>query len=106
MTIAQDGQAAVEAFRAERASFDLILMDIVMPGMDGLQAAAAIRASERESAGRVPMVAVTGRVTEEDRARCLAVGMDGVLPKPFSPEALRQTVERWAAGPGEERHAG
>jgi signal transduction histidine kinase/CheY-like chemotaxis protein len=79
----------------ELESFDLILMDCQMPVMDGFEATAAIRASEAKSSAHVPIVALTANALPEDRAKCLAVGMDDYLAKPVSIGDLSRTLERW-----------
>lgn len=73
--IAEDGQQAVRMAKENR--YDVILMDVRMPGMDGLEATKAIRAENQ----RVPIVALTAHVMKGDRERCLAAGMDGYLSK-------------------------
>ena len=91
VTLVVDGRAAVEA--VERGSFDLVLMDLQMPVMDGWQATAAIRRSPHAHARRTRIVALTARATEEDRKRCLAHGMDGFLTKPLQVVELLQLCE-------------
>lgn len=87
-----NGEEAVAAARA--APYDLILMDMRMPVMDGLEAARAIRA-----AGLVPpIIALTANAFEDDKRACLAAGMDDFLTKPLAPAALTQTLSRWALG--------
>jgi signal transduction histidine kinase/ActR/RegA family two-component response regulator len=88
--IASDGHAAVEA--AGREAFDLILMDVQMPEMDGFHATAAIRTSERGSARHVPIIAMTAHAMSGDRERCLAAGMDGYVPKPLRLKDLLQAI--------------
>ncbi|MDW8372773.1 MAG: response regulator [Planctomycetota bacterium] len=89
-----DGAAASARRFAER--FDLVLMDLHMPEMDGLQATQAIRARElAEGWPRVPIIAMTADATHEDRSRCLAAGMDDHLAKPASLESLRAVLLRW-----------
>jgi len=87
LAFAATGEEAVEQFRAQR--FDAVLMDIEMPGMDGLEATRAIRALERET-GRPPtrIHALTGHALPEFRARCLAAGCDGFLVKPLAKRDL------------------
>jgi CheY-like chemotaxis protein len=76
----------------EKQNFDLVLMDVQMPEMDGLEATAAIRA--REDAGRyVPIIAMTASAMLGDRERCLEWGMDGYLTKPLNLQELYQTIE-------------
>src|SRR5437660_538846 len=77
---ADNGRQAVELLERER--FDLVLMDVQMPEMDGLEATAAIRARERQRGGHVPIVAVTTNTAPGDREKCLEAGMDDYLPKP------------------------
>jgi len=95
--IAGDGEAAIASWAAARAAgqpYDLVLMDVQMPGMDGLEAARRIRAAETQ-AGDPPvrMLALTANVQAEDRAACLAAGMDGLLVKPLDRERLREALE-------------
>ncbi|MBC8353492.1 MAG: response regulator [Planctomycetes bacterium] len=88
VTIASNGREALEALRHN--NFDLVLMDVEMPEMDGIRATQAIRAEERHGA-RVPIVAVTA--TGDPRA-CLHAGMDDWLPKPLSISRLNQTLDK------------
>ncbi len=89
--LAADGQQAVEL--AQRKPFDLILMDMQMPGLDGLQATEQIR---RLPAGRhLPILAMTANAFAEDKARCLAAGMNDFISKPVSPSRLFETLTRW-----------
>jgi signal transduction histidine kinase/CheY-like chemotaxis protein len=91
-TVAANGAAAIESWLAARAGnapYDRILMDLHMPGMDGLEAARRIRASEAElGAPRTPILALTANASAEDRESCLAAGMDGFLVKPLDRERL------------------
>ncbi len=89
-----DGLEAVEA--ASRAHFDIILMDVQMPHMDGLTATGRIRAAEPPGAPRIPIIAMTANVMPEQVARCLAAGMDDHVGKPISPEKLLDALTRWS----------
>jgi len=92
---ATGGDAAVAAWRAARANgepFDLILMDLHMPGLDGLEAARQIRALEAGD-GRTPIVALTANAFAEDREAALSAGMDDFLVKPLQRERLRQVLD-------------
>ncbi len=89
VVLAEDGREAVE--RTRETTFDLILMDIQMPRMSGLDAARAIR----EAGGRMPILALTAFSSGTDRGECLDAGMDDFLAKPFEPDLLIQTVARW-----------
>ncbi len=91
--VVEDGAAAVD--RASRESYDLILMDCQMPGIDGYQATRGIREREQTGPRRVPIVALSGRVLDVDRKRCLESGMDDCLGKPFQLSGLRDLLERW-----------
>jgi len=96
-TIAGNGEAAVESWAASRAAgspYDLILMDVQMPDMDGLEATRRIRAAEAD-AGDKPtrIVALTANAQTEDREACLAAGMDGLLVKPLDRERLREALD-------------
>jgi hypothetical protein len=88
-----DGAQAVAAVAAE--TVDLVLMDVQMPVMDGLEATRRIRALADPARARVPIVAVTAGVMQGDDARCLAAGMDGHIGKPFDRARLLSAVERW-----------
>lgn len=87
--LARDGSQAVAL--ARRRAYDLVLMDVNMPGMDGCAATAAIRALPGD-AGRVPILALTAAAMPADRARCVAAGMDGHLPKPIARQVLLAAV--------------
>lgn len=89
---AATGAEAVAALA--RARYDLVFMDMRMPGMDGPAAARAIRAT----GDRTPIVALTANAFEEDRRACLDAGMDDWMPKPLEPEALRAALTRWTNG--------
>jgi CheY-like chemotaxis protein len=84
--VASNGREALAALANE--SFDLVLMDVQMPEMDGFEATAAIRAEEQETGEHLPIIAVTAHAFKEDRARCLAAGMDGYVSKPIRLEEL------------------
>jgi PAS domain S-box-containing protein len=90
VTIAINGREAVEA--AERESFDLILMDVQMPEMDGLEATAAIRAWEVANGMHTPIIAMTAHALKGDRERCLEAGMDGYVAKPIRPKLLAEAI--------------
>jgi signal transduction histidine kinase len=101
VAVADDGAAAIEMFESQR--FDLVLMDVEMPRMDGLKATAILRRKERESGGHVPIIALTAHVMAGDRERCLRAGMDYYLSKPLRPAALLEVMDRLcpdAAGSG------
>ena len=87
-----NGRAAVDACRASR--FDMVLMDLQMPEMDGLAAATAIRAFEAGSDARVPILALTAHALKSDEERCLAAGMDGHVTKPIRREELLRAIAR------------
>ena len=90
VVMACNGKEAVTMMGKER--FDIVLMDVQMPEMDGLEATAVIR--EREEGYRTPIVAMTASTMTDDRDQCLAAGMDGYIAKPIQPEELRRTIER------------
>jgi PAS domain S-box-containing protein len=91
---AVDGVEAIEA--VAREPFDLILMDVQMPTMDGLTATRRIRASAAPGAPRIPIIAMTANVLTEQVERCLAAGMDDHLGKPISPQKLLEAIGRWS----------
>jgi two-component system sensor histidine kinase/response regulator len=91
VTVAGDGRAALAAL--EKQSFDLILMDVQMPEMDGFQATAAIRAKEQPGGRRQPILAMTAHALKSDQERCLASGMDGYVTKPIRTADLFAAIE-------------
>ena len=96
-----NGRVAVR--KVEANQYDLILMDMQMPIMDGLEASLTIR--KMQNGVRVPIVALTANVFEEDRRRCLEAGMNGFVAKPFEPEQLHAVLARWIPGHGgDEEH--
>ena len=97
ITAVDSGAAALQAL--QHARFDLILMDVQMPGMDGIDTTRAIRQSERRRGRRVPIIALTAHAMAGDRERCLGAGMDGYLVKPIDPTALLDAVERLGLEP-------
>jgi CheY-like chemotaxis protein len=94
VAVAEDGQQAVDAHLDGK--FDMIFMDCQMPEMDGFQATRLIRKRERNlELPPVPIIALTANALRGDRDKCLAAGMDDYISKPFAPESLRATVEKW-----------
>ena len=86
--------------RAQSGSYDVILMDVQMPGMDGFESTRCIRDIESQSGGRrTPIVAVTAHTFEKDRRKCLDAGMDDVLTKPLDPAQLKDLLNRYIASP-------
>ncbi|HZR34816.1 MAG TPA: response regulator [Nevskia sp.] len=96
VVIAHDGRQAVA--QAAQGGYDLVLMDVQMPHMDGLEATRVIRALHGAPA-RVPIVAMTANAMSEDRQRCLDAGMNDYLSKPIDQQALFAAVARWTAAP-------
>ena len=91
VTLAQDGREALTALADD--TFDVVLMDLQMPNMGGLEATAVIRQHERTTGRHVRIVAMTAHAMKSDRERCLAAGMDGYISKPFDPPVLFAVVE-------------
>ncbi len=90
----RDALRLTDDARSEREPYDVILMDVLMPEMDGYSATAELR--RREGRGHhTPVVALTAAARDEDRRRCLAAGMDDYISKPFTQAALEKTLERW-----------
>ena len=96
VTIAACGNEAIEIARA--GSFDLILMDIQMPDLDGFQTTGIIRRNEA-GRNRTPIIALTAHAMASDRDRCLASGMDGFITKPIQIAALHEAIEKWCVQP-------
>jgi PAS domain S-box-containing protein len=95
VTVAGNGQEAVTAVLG--SAFDVVLMDVQMPHMSGLEATALIRAHERKTGGHVPIIAMTAHAMKGDRERCLDAGMDGYLAKPISPRDLYAAIDELTA---------
>ncbi|MGA2301753.1 MAG: response regulator [Candidatus Acidiferrum sp.] len=91
VVVAANGREALEA--VERQSFDIVLMDLQMPELDGFEATAALRAREADHGTHLPVIALTAHAMKGDRERCLAAGMDGYLSKPIGPQELDKLLE-------------
>ena len=90
VTVAEDGRAAVEAVQG--GDFELVLMDVEMPELDGLEATTEIRRRERETGGHLPIIAMTAHAMKGDRERCLQAGMDDYVAKPIRAAELLQKI--------------
>ncbi len=95
--LAANGNEVIEALDSD--TFDLILMDVQMPGMDGLQTTAVIREREKATGGRIPILAMTAHAMKQDRDRCLEAGMDAYVSKPVSPADLYREIEELLSAP-------
>lgn len=93
VTVAEDGLKAVAAWEAQR--FDLVLMDVQMPALDGFGATRIIREREMACGDHVPIIAMTAHAMKGDKERCLEAGMDGYLAKPIDMNELFETIEQW-----------
>jgi CheY-like chemotaxis protein/nitrogen-specific signal transduction histidine kinase len=91
VSVVGDGRAALEA--VNRESFDIVLMDVQMPSMDGFEATAAIRQQEELAGTHIPIVAMTAHAFKGDQERCLAAGMDAYISKPIRQQDLYATIE-------------
>jgi CheY-like chemotaxis protein len=94
--IAGDGREALDALEQDR--FDLMLLDVHMPGCDGFEVIEALRRREQATGGHLPVIALTARAMRSDRERCLQAGMDDYLAKPFGAAVLFQVMTRVLAG--------
>jgi len=94
--VAGNGKEALEALETE--AFDLVLMDVQMPEMDGFEATAAIREREKKTGHHLPILAMTAHAMQGDRERCLEAGMDGYVSKPVRPKELFEAIEAVMAG--------
>jgi PAS domain S-box-containing protein len=90
-SVASNGKEALSTL--EREKFDLVLMDVQMPEMDGIQATRMIREKEKETGNHIPIVAMTAYAMDSDRVRCLEAGMDAYVSKPINVQELFKTVE-------------
>ena len=95
VSVAESGLEAIELF--EKETFDLILMDVQMPEMDGFAATRAIREMEAGGDSRIPIVALTAHALSGDRDRCIEIGMDGYVTKPIDPSALQAEINELIA---------
>ncbi|HEX4131960.1 MAG TPA: response regulator [Pirellulales bacterium] len=98
VTVCSNGREALA--QLDRETFDVALLDVQMPEMDGFETTAAIRAREPTSGRHLPIVAMTAHAMKGDREQCLEAGMDGYVSKPLQPLQLFDVVERLAAGDG------
>ena len=98
--VVQDGTEVSPMLAAK--AFDVVLMDVQMPEMDGFQATSAIREREKSTGAHLPVIAMTAHALAGDKERCLAAGMDDYVSKPVSPEALNEALERWFGTPNRE----
>jgi CheY-like chemotaxis protein len=94
VTVVNTGKAVLAALAQQ--SFDLVLMDVQMPEMDGLTATAAIRAQERTTGARIPIIAMTANAMQGDAEQCIAAGMDAYIAKPMRAADLDTTLTRWS----------
>ncbi|QDV47812.1 Signal transduction histidine-protein kinase BarA [Stieleria neptunia] len=90
VTLASDGKEALEQYLS--GSYELVLMDVQMPEMDGMEATRRIREAEREQGGHVPIIALTAHALAGDQEKCLAAGMDGYVSKPLRINELRDAI--------------
>lgn len=91
VVVAENGRKAVEAL--EHRQFDVVLMDVQMPEMDGFDATASIREKERTTGAHIPIIAMTAHAMKGDRERCIASGMDGYVSKPIRRKELFQAID-------------
>jgi CheY-like chemotaxis protein len=98
VTVASNGREALAALATQ--AFDLVLMDVQMPELDGFATTAAIRQKEKAGGARVPIIAMTAHAMKGDEERCLAAGMDGYVSKPIDVQALMQAINA-VAGTGD-----
>jgi CheY-like chemotaxis protein len=95
--LAGDGQQAVD--RVAHETFDIVLMDVSMPRLDGIAATRAIRSREAGTGRRLPIIALTANSLDEDRQQCLAAGMDGFLVKPLEQLTLAEAISLHCGAP-------
>ena len=93
---AEDGSIALDMLLEKGPGYyDLVLMDIQMPVMNGYEATRAIRALDRPDAGTIPIIAMTANLFDEDVAACLGAGMDAHIPKPLEAGQMIRTIAEW-----------
>jgi two-component system, sensor histidine kinase and response regulator len=96
MIVASTGQEVLATLAQEPV--DLVLMDVQMPDMDGLEATAVIREQERQHGGHLPIIALTAHAMKGDQERCLASGMDDYISKPINAQSLSAAISRVLSG--------
>jgi CheY-like chemotaxis protein len=94
VTIANNGKEAVEMWQDSPTDFDLILMDVLMPELDGLDATVAIRKMEQGTGKHIPIIGATAQAMKGDRESCLNAGMDDYISKPLRKDELQQLIDR------------
>ena len=99
--VATDGREALT--RVKAGNFDLVLMDVQMPEIDGFEATAAIREMEKAKGGHIRIIAMTAHALKGDRERCLAAGMDDYLSKPINRMELYSLIEKYSPAPDSAR---
>ena len=100
VTIARNGQEALDAITEEPDRYDLVLMDVLMPELNGLDATCAIRQLEQSRGSHLPIVAMTAQAMGANEVACRRAGMDAFLAKPIRKEKLRRVIESVLSHPG------
>jgi CheY-like chemotaxis protein len=98
VAVANNGKEALQLYASDEMQFDLILMDIQMPEMDGFETTQIIRSREQTTGEHIPIIALTAHAMNGDRDRCLEVGMDGYVSKPIRLEELESELNRFVFG--------
>jgi len=101
--IVENGRLAVQQFQSIKP--DIILMDVSMPEMNGMEATAAIRELEQKTGGHVTIVALTAHALHGDREKFMDAGMDDYMPKPISPRVLTEKLAQWLTPSAEQADA-
>ncbi len=104
VTIAENGKVVVSKYKS--GQFDIVLMDVSMPEMDGGQATNLIRRRQKKTGEHIPIIGVTAHAMREDRQRCLDAGMDDYLPKPVKQDKLEAILRKWAKPAADKQAAG
>jgi PAS domain S-box-containing protein len=104
VTIADNGKIAVDKYKT--GQFDIVLMDVSMPEMDGGEATALIRRRQEKTGEETPIIGVTAHAMREDRQRCLDAGMDDYLPKPVKQDALEAVLKKWTKPAADKKAVG
>ncbi|MBI4843655.1 MAG: response regulator [Nitrospirae bacterium] len=102
--VAENGKFAVEAVK--KNAYDLILMDVQMPEMNGFEATAALRAMEKETGKHIPIIAMTAHSMKGDREECIQAGMDDYIAKPIEPQELVDKVTEWIKSANDKNNGG
>ncbi len=98
VTVVSDGRQALDALNRNETQYDVVLMDVQMPGMNGYETTTAIRRKEKDTGRHIPIVAMTAHAVQGDEEKCFRAGMDDYVAKPVDEDTLLEVLSRWING--------